>query len=117
MFNRRQPITILEKPYSKKCEHSNEILQLSESPLTKTPKNTRFSCDVGDLTSLLHKSFVLGNRTYPFRFKSIEHMASSAGGSELFSSYEQDFTTISDSIRSKIEQQIPNQKGGNYTDR
>jgi len=41
-------------------------------------------------------------------------MASSAGGSELFSSYEQDFTSITDSIKQKIEQQIPNQKGGLY---
>lgn len=39
-------------------------------------------------------------------------MASSAGGSELFSSYEQDFTSVTDSIKIKIEQQIPNQKGG-----
>jgi vesicle transport through interaction with t-SNAREs protein 1 len=39
-------------------------------------------------------------------------MASSAGGSELFSSYEQDFTSVTDSIKVKIEQQIPNQKGG-----
>ena len=41
-------------------------------------------------------------------------MASSAGGSELFSSYEQDFTSITDSIKQKIEQQIPSQKGGNF---
>lgn len=40
-------------------------------------------------------------------------MTSSAGGSELFSSYEQDFTSVTDSIKLKIEQQIPNQKGGN----
>lgn len=39
-------------------------------------------------------------------------MASSAGGSGLFSSYEQDFTSVTDSIKIKIEQQIPNQKGG-----
>jgi vesicle transport through interaction with t-SNAREs protein 1 len=39
-------------------------------------------------------------------------MASNAGGSELFSSYEQDFTSVTDSIKFKIEQQIPNQKGG-----
>ncbi|KAF1807512.1 t-SNARE [Mucor lusitanicus] len=38
-------------------------------------------------------------------------MASSAGGSELFSSYEQDFTSITDSIKQKIEHQIPTQKG------
>lgn len=38
-------------------------------------------------------------------------MTSSAGGSELFSSYEQDFTSVTDSIKLKIEQQIPNQKG------
>ncbi|KAI9357819.1 t-SNARE [Pilaira anomala] len=38
-------------------------------------------------------------------------MSSSAGGSELFSSYEQDFTSVTDSIKLKIEQQIPNQKG------
>ncbi|KAI9319053.1 t-SNARE [Dichotomocladium elegans] len=38
-------------------------------------------------------------------------MASSAGGSDLFASYEQDFQTVSDSIRSKIDQQIPNQSG------
>lgn len=41
-------------------------------------------------------------------------MASSTGGSELFSSYEQDFTSVTDSIKLKIEQQIPNQKGGKY---
>lgn len=41
-------------------------------------------------------------------------MASSAGGSELFSSYEQDFTSVTDSIKIKIEQQIPNQKGGKH---
>lgn len=40
------------------------------------------------------------------------NMASSAGGSELFSSYEQDFTSITDSIKQKIEHQIPTQKGG-----
>ncbi|KAI9477956.1 MAG: t-SNARE [Benjaminiella poitrasii] len=38
-------------------------------------------------------------------------MTSSTGGSELFSSYEQDFTSITESIKSKIEQQIPSQKG------
>ncbi|KAI7899138.1 t-SNARE [Cokeromyces recurvatus] len=38
-------------------------------------------------------------------------MTSSAGGSELFSSYEQDFTILTESIKSKIEQHIPNQKG------
>lgn len=37
---------------------------------------------------------------------------SSTGGSELFSSYEQDFNSIIESIKSKIEQQIPNQRGG-----
>jgi vesicle transport through interaction with t-SNAREs protein 1 len=41
-------------------------------------------------------------------------MVSNAGGSELFSSYEQDFTSVTDSIKAKIEQQIPNQKGGRY---
>ena len=41
-------------------------------------------------------------------------MASSAGGSELFSSYEQDFTSVTESIKRKIEQQIPNQKGGKW---
>ncbi|KAI8079635.1 vesicle transport v-snare protein vti1 [Gilbertella persicaria] len=38
-------------------------------------------------------------------------MASSTGGSELFASYEQDFTSIKESIQIKIDQQIPNQKG------
>ena len=38
---------------------------------------------------------------------------SSAGGSDLFASYEQDFNTICDAIRSKVEKQIPNQSGGN----
>lgn len=32
--------------------------------------------------------------------------------SDLFANYEQDFTSIADSIKSKIEKQIPNQKGG-----
>ncbi|CEI88500.1 hypothetical protein G6F70_007857 [Rhizopus microsporus] len=31
--------------------------------------------------------------------------------SDLFANYEQDFTSIADSIKSKIEKQIPNQKG------
>ncbi|KAI8384235.1 vesicle transport V-snare protein, variant [Radiomyces spectabilis] len=38
-------------------------------------------------------------------------MASPAGGSELFASYEQDFKSVCDSIKSKIEDQIPNQQG------
>ncbi|KAI8354012.1 t-SNARE [Blakeslea trispora] len=38
-------------------------------------------------------------------------MTSSTGGSELFASYEQDFTSITDSIKKKIDQQLPNQKG------
>ncbi|KAI8366944.1 t-SNARE [Choanephora cucurbitarum] len=38
-------------------------------------------------------------------------MTSSTGGSELFASYEQDFTSITDSIKKKIDQQVPNQKG------
>ncbi|KAL1933139.1 hypothetical protein VTP01DRAFT_8817 [Rhizomucor pusillus] len=38
-------------------------------------------------------------------------MASPAGGSELFASYEQDFQTVSETIKTKIEQQIPNQSG------
>ncbi|KAG2188701.1 hypothetical protein INT44_003840 [Umbelopsis vinacea] len=37
-------------------------------------------------------------------------MTSSNEGSDLFISYEQDFGTICDAIRSKIEKQIPNQK-------
>jgi hypothetical protein len=40
-------------------------------------------------------------------------MASSAGGSDLFTSYEQDFGTICEAIRSKVEKQIPSQSGGN----
>ena len=35
-----------------------------------------------------------------------------AGGSELFNSYEQDFQSITDSIKLKIEQHIPGRKGG-----
>ncbi|CAM0138344.1 t-SNARE VTI1 [Umbelopsis sp. WA50703] len=38
-------------------------------------------------------------------------MASSAGGSDLFTSYEQDFGTICEAIRSKVEKQIPSQSG------
>ncbi|KAH8556158.1 t-SNARE [Umbelopsis sp. PMI_123] len=38
-------------------------------------------------------------------------MTSSTEGSELFASYEQDFSTICDTIRNKIEKQIPNQSG------
>ncbi|CDS11647.1 hypothetical protein LRAMOSA03910 [Lichtheimia ramosa] len=38
-------------------------------------------------------------------------MASPAGGSDLFASYEQDFQTVSDGIRNKIDQQIPSQSG------
>ncbi|KAI8975173.1 t-SNARE [Mycotypha africana] len=34
-----------------------------------------------------------------------------ASGSELFNNYEQDFTTLTESIKSKIEQQIPSQSG------
>lgn len=37
----------------------------------------------------------------------------SGGGSDLFTSYEQDFTSITESVKSKIEHQIPTQKGGN----
>jgi hypothetical protein len=40
-------------------------------------------------------------------------MTSSAEGSDLFASYEQDFNTICDSIRNKIDKQIPSQGGGN----
>lgn len=39
-------------------------------------------------------------------------MASPAGGSDLFASYEQDFQTVGDGIRNKIDQQIPSQSGG-----
>jgi vesicle transport through interaction with t-SNAREs protein 1 len=39
-------------------------------------------------------------------------MASSAGGSELFSNYEQDFTSLTEGIKIKIEKQIANQTGG-----
>ncbi|KAI8885913.1 V-snare-domain-containing protein [Backusella circina FSU 941] len=38
-------------------------------------------------------------------------MASSAGGSELFSNYEQDFTSLTEGIKIKIEKQIANQTG------
>ncbi|KAF7730674.1 hypothetical protein EC973_001623 [Apophysomyces ossiformis] len=38
-------------------------------------------------------------------------MASSAGGSELFTSYEQEFQTLFVSIKAKIEQHVPNQSG------
>ncbi|KAG0164925.1 hypothetical protein DFQ30_009187 [Apophysomyces sp. BC1015] len=38
-------------------------------------------------------------------------MASSAGGSELFTSYEQEFQTLAASIKSKIEQNVPHQTG------
>ena len=44
----------------------------------------------------------------------IYQMASSAGGSDLFQSYEQDFQTVSDGIRQKIDQQIPSQTGGMF---
>jgi vesicle transport through interaction with t-SNAREs protein 1 len=32
--------------------------------------------------------------------------------SDLFANYEQDFTSITESIKEKLERQIPNQKGG-----
>ncbi|KAI9312080.1 t-SNARE [Dichotomocladium elegans] len=38
-------------------------------------------------------------------------MASSAGGTDLFQSYEQDFQAACDGIRNKIDQQVPNQSG------
>ncbi|ORZ02982.1 t-SNARE [Syncephalastrum racemosum] len=38
-------------------------------------------------------------------------MASSAGGSDLFANYEQDFSTVSEGLRNKIDQQIPSQSG------
>lgn len=43
----------------------------------------------------------------------ISNMASSAGGSDLFANYEQDFSTVSEGLRNKIDQQIPSQTGGN----
>ncbi|KAG2217590.1 hypothetical protein INT45_012446 [Circinella minor] len=38
-------------------------------------------------------------------------MASSTGGSDLFQNYEQDFQTVTDGVRQKIDQQIPSQTG------
>ena len=39
-------------------------------------------------------------------------MTSSTGGSDLFQNYEQDFQTVTDGVRQKIDQQIPSQTGG-----
>jgi hypothetical protein len=36
----------------------------------------------------------------------------SAAGSELFENYEQDFNTVKDSVRQKLNTQIPAQTGG-----
>lgn len=44
-------------------------------------------------------------------------MASTAGGSDLFAGYEQDFHAVSDGIKNKIEQLIPNQSGGKFFDK
>lgn len=65
---------------------------------------------IGDYTTKRNARFrILSFSTVQKKKKT---MASSAGGSELFSSYEQDFKSVTDSIKVKIEQQIPNQKGG-----
>jgi hypothetical protein len=49
---------------------------------------------------------------FSWLFIFIKNMASSAGGSELFSNYEQDFTSLTEGIKIKIEKQIANQTGG-----